>query len=381
MPQRDRIHLFIPGPAGAAPEVLEALGAPLRPHYGADFVADYNLCRERLRRVFRTTNDLYLIVGPGTGALDAAMASALPDGAHVLVATNGLFGARLAEMARAHRAQVEVMEFGVREPIDADRVVERLRREPRLSAVAWVHHETATGVLNPVEPIARAGRELGVLSIIDAISSLGGTELDVDGWGVDLCVGVPNKVLAAGPGLAPISVSPEAWAAIDNNPDTRGWYYDLRTWRTYDNAWKGWHPYPTTVPSGVLDALNVSLEQLLSEGLECRIERTRQTARRVREALRGMGFSMFVSDAHASPITTAVHAHPDLPVPALLDALREQYGIYISGGLGELATKIFRIGHMGTATEASENDLLLAAFEEILTARRVASQPGMALQE
>ncbi len=369
------MHLFIPGPAGADPKVLEALGGPIRPHYGAEFVAAYNLCRDRLRRLLRTDNDLYLIVGPGTAALDAAMASILPDGARVLVAANGLFGHRLASMARAHRSQVEVLEFAPGEPIDAERVIERMRREPRPAAVVWVHHETSTGVLNPVEPIARAGRELGVLSIIDAISSLGGTELDVGGWGVDICVSVPNKVLAAAPGLAPISVSPQAWAAIDANPDTRGWYLDLRTWRQYDANWADWHPYPTTVPGGVLDALNTTLEQILEEGLERRIERTWQAADRVRAALRGMGFSMFVPDEYASPITTAVHAHPELPVPELVDTLRSRYGIYISGGLGDMATGIFRIGHMGTAIESAENDLLLAAFEEIMQER------GLVLQE
>lgn len=369
------MHLFIPGPAGADPRVLEALSGPIRPHYGPEFVAAYNLCRERVKRAMRTDNDVYLIVGPGTAALDAAMASALPDGARVLVATNGLFSLRLAAMAEAHRAQVEVLEFAPGEPVDAERVIERMRREPRPAAVAWVHHETSTGVLNPVEPITRACRELGVLSIIDAISSLGGVELEVDAWGVDFCVSVPNKVLAAEPGLALISVSAEGWAAIDSNPDTRAWYYDLRTWRRFDVDWAGWHPYPTTVPSGVLDALSTSLELLLDEGLERRIANTRQAAERVRATLRDMGFSMFVPDEHASPITTAVHAHPGFAVPELVTALRERYGIYISGGLGDLATRIFRIGHMGSAIDPAENDLLLGALGELMHER------GLVLQE
>lgn len=369
MPDPYDVHLFIPGPAGAAPEVLEETARPIVPHYGADFVAAYNECRDRLKQVFRTGNDLFIIVGPGTAALDSAMASALPDGARVLVPHNGWFGARTAEMCRAHRARVEEMAFPIGEVIDAGRVVERLRGEPRVDAVAWVHHETSTGVLNPVEPISRAARELGILSVIDAVSSLGGAPLEVDDWDVDLCVSVSNKAIASHPGLSAITVSEPAWAAIDANPDTRSWYLDLRTWRRYDREWAAWHPYPTTVSSGQIAALSVALERILAEGLDAHVARTRRAAARVRSGLRGMGFEMFVPDEYASPLTTAVKAHPEIPAAELISQLRERHRIYISGGLADLAGKIFRVGHMGSAIEDAEVDLLLAAFEDVLRLR------------
>lgn len=366
----DEFHLFIPGPASADPEVLEAMGAPIRPHYGPEFVAEYNACRQRMRQVFRTANDLFLIVGPGTAALDLALASALPDGSRVLVLANGWFGVRMAEMCEAHRAEVDVMEFPLGQPVDAEAVIERIR-STRPAAVAWTHHETSTGVLNPVEPISRAARQLGVLSIVDAVSSLAGTPLEVDDWCVDLCVSVSNKGLASQPGLAAISVSPEAWKAIDANPDHRGWYLDLRTWRRYDREWADWHPFPTTVPSGVLGALDVSLRKILAEGLEERIARTAAAAHRVRQSLAEMGFEMFVDDAWASPVTTSVKAHPDLPAADLIATLRDRYGIYISGGLDDLRGKIFRVGHMGRAIEPEEVELLLGAIREVLAERGV----------
>lgn len=373
MAEPEELHLFIPGPAGAEPEVLAAMAAPIRPHYGPDFVADYNACRARMKQVFGTENDLFLIVGPGTAALDAALGSALPDGSRVLVPHNGWFGERMGEMCRAHRAEVVEMDFPLGEPIDAEAVIARLRKEPDIAAVAWVHHETATGVLNPVEPIARACREAGVLSIIDAVSSLAGTEVRVDDWGVDLCVSVSNKGLASQPGLAAISVSPQAWEAIDANPDRRSWYLDLRVWRRYDREWADWHPYPTTVPPGVLGALNVSLERILAEGIDTRIARTADAARRVREGLREMGFEMFVCDEHASPITTSVRVHPEISAEELITELRERYRICISGGLTSLKGKIFRIGHMGRAIETEEVDLLLGAIRELLAERAAAS--------
>ncbi len=375
MTHRQDVHLFIPGPAGADPDVLEALAQPIVPHYGPEFVAAYNGCRARLREVFRTTNDLYLMVGPGTGALDAAMASALPDGAPVLVLSNGYFGERLQQMCRAHRARVEVMEFPLGAPIDGAAVAARLALEPRPAAVAWVHHETSTGVLNPVQSISTAARENGVLSIIDAVSSLGGADMRVDDWCVDLCVSVSNKGLASQPGLAAVTVSPQAWAAIDANPDSRGWYFDLRTWRRYDTEWADWHPFPTTVPTGVLFALDLSVAQILEEGLDHRVERTRQAAERTRAGLRALGFEMFSDDAHASPITTAALAHPKLPAAELVSTLAERR-IYISGGLDALSGKIIRVGHMGRSIESSEVEFLLREIGTVLASKGALESNG-----
>jgi alanine-glyoxylate transaminase/serine-glyoxylate transaminase/serine-pyruvate transaminase len=357
--------LFIPGPATAEPEVLAALAEPIEPHYGPDFVAKYNECRARFKAALRTDNDLYLIVGPGTAALDAAFASAMPDGARALVPSNGWFGQRTVEMLRAHRYEVEEINFDLGQPIDPDSVVARLH-EGNFDLVAWVHHETSTGVLNPVEPICCAARETNTLSVIDAVSSLAGTELAVDDWGIDLCISVANKGLAAQPGLSAISVSPQAWAAIDRNPSSRSWYLDLRTWRKYDTEWAAWHPYPTTVPSGLLAALNTSLRLILAEGLDERIVRTRDAATRVRDGLRELGFTMYVDDEYASPITTAAYAHPELPVGEMITALRDEHNVYISGGLADLAGKIFRVGHMGRAIESAETDLLLHALASVL---------------
>jgi len=360
------LHLFIPGPAGSTPEVVEATGRPIVPHYGPKFVADYNRCIDLFKVVFQTGNDVFLIIGPGTASLDAALSSALPDGARVLAPTSGWFGDRLAEMCRAHRAEVDLVEFPRGRAIDPDEVRRRLESADQpYDAVAWVHHETSTGVLNPVEPVAAAAREHGALTIIDAVASVGGVDLPVDAWGVDLCVTVANKCLASPPGISAISVSPRAWEVIDANPSSRSWYLDLRTWRQYREDWTAWHPYPTTVASNVIAAINTSIEQLLEEGLDVRIRRTAEAAAAVRSGLRGMGFEMFVDDDVASPVTTSVHAHPDLPPADLVSYLVER-SIFISGGLADLVGKIFRIGHMGTAIDRGEVELLLGEIENAL---------------
>lgn len=374
------LHLFIPGPAGSTPEVIDATGHPIAPHYGPQFVAAYNRCIDLFKIVFQTEHDLFLIVGPGTAALDAAFSSALPDGARVLAPSSGWFGTRVAEMCRAHRAEVDLVEYPVGEAVDADDVRRRLQDAPTpYDAVVWVHHETSSGVLNPVQEIAAAAREHGALSILDAVSSLGGVDLPVDAWGVDLCASVANKCLAAPPGIAALSVSPAAWKVIDANPSSRSWYLDLRTWRHYRESWTDWHPYPTTVASNVVDAINTSLGQILEEGLDVRIRRTAEAAAAVRGGLREMGFEMFVDDAVASPVTTAVHGHPQLP-PGKLVAELAQRSIYISGGLDRLKGKIFRIGHMGRSIERAEVELLLGAIESALRNAGVAVPEGADLQ-
>lgn len=377
----DCLHLFIPGPAGITPEVHDALRRPIEPHYGHDFVATYNRCIDLMKVVFQTTHDLYLIVGPGTGSLDAALASALPDGARVLAPSSGWFGNRLAEMCRAHRAEVDLVEFPPGSAVDPDDVARRLREAGKpYAAVAVVHHETSTGVLNPLQPIAAAAREQGALTIVDAVASLGGADLPVDAWGIDLCVSVANKCLAAPPGISAISVSPSAWKAIEANPATRGWYFDLRTWRKYRDEWAAWHPFPTTVPTQLIHAMNASLEQILEEGLDLRLRRTAEAAAAVRHGLRRLGFEMFADDECASPVTTSVESHPELETSELQSQLVADHNIFISGGLADLAGKIFRIGHMGSSIERDEVDLLLRAIEEIMRRAGVSLPEGANLE-
>ncbi|MGD8328762.1 MAG: alanine--glyoxylate aminotransferase family protein [Acidobacteriota bacterium] len=375
------LHLFIPGPAGSTPEVVAATGHPIVPHYGPAFVAAYNHCIDLMKVVFQTENDLFLIVGPGTASLDAAFSSALPDGARVLAPSSGWFGNRLAEMCRAQRAQVDLVEYPLGEVIDVDDVRRRLAAaDQSYDAVVWVHHETSSGVLNPVQELAAVAHEHGALTIIDAVSSLGGVDLQVDAWGVDLCASVANKCLAAPPGISAITVSPRAWEAIDANPSRRGWYLDLRTWRRYRENWAAWHPYPTTVASNVIEAITTSLEQILAEGLDVRIRRTAEAAAAVRGGLREMGFEMFVREDIASPVTTSVHGHPQLPPGDLIKYLRER-SIYISGGLDDLAGKIFRIGHMGRSIDRSEVELLLGEIGNALRDAGVTVPEGEALHD
>jgi alanine-glyoxylate transaminase / serine-glyoxylate transaminase / serine-pyruvate transaminase len=344
--------LLIPGPVSIDDEILELLGQPVMAHYGDAWTELYLRTTANLRQVFKTENDVHLLFGPGMAGIEMAITSVLGPGDKILVPSNGLFGERMIDVARNNGLEVVVLEAPPREPVSFDAVRAAFDAHPDLRAVGVVHHETSIGVLNPVREIAALARERGVLSIVDAISSAGGVELDVDGWGIDICVTVANKALGGPIGVAPITAGPRALAALeDGRPKAAGWYLNLATWRRFADLWRSWHPHPTTMPTNVVRALDGAVQQVLDVGLDEHIRRHRAARDTVREGLREMGFEMLVPDAVGSPVTTAVLGLPDMDVDDYMRWLLEEHAIRIGGGFGQYVGKVFRIGHMGLAKE------------------------------
>jgi len=362
------LKLMIPGPVDVEEDVLREMASPSSPHYGEEWIRVYNETIGLLRRIFQTEHDLFLMPGPGSAALDAAFGSLLATGEEVLIFSNGFFGERLVAIAENYGLRVKAVRFPWGSPLDPDAVRRRLAQERGVKAVAMVHHETSTTVLNPLQAIAEAVRERGLPLIVDAVSSLGGVPLPVDEWGVDLCVTVSNKCLEAPPGLAAISVSPRAWESIEGKKAHRahGWYLNLSVWREYATRWAQWHPYPTTVPTQNILALRKSLKTILHRGLETHFARYRQAAERVREGLKALGFRLLVEGEYASPLTTAVLAEPLVSADELRRYLKEKHGILIASGLGELRGRIFRVGHMGKAASPEYVEAFLRGVEDYL---------------
>lgn len=354
--------LMIPGPVDILDEVREAMAGPSVPHYGAEWVAFYQETIELMRQVFQTQNDLFLMTGAGTAGLDAALGSLLCSGDKVLIPFNGFFGHRLTTVARSYGLDVVTLEFPAGQPVDPEAVRARLDAERGVQAVAMVHHETSTGVLNPVRDVAALAGERGLPIIVDAIASMGGVSVPVDEWGLDVVVTVANKCLEAPPAVAPISVSRRAREVMDSKPDRRhGWYLNLDTWRNYAKSWADWHPYPTTIPTHNIVALRVSLQSILSNGLENHYAKHVRAAKRVRDGLREMGFDLFVEGEYACPLITSVKAGPEFQVDELTRFLRDEHGIMIGGGIAALKGQIFRVGHMGrAASDEYVEDFLVA---------------------
>jgi len=363
--QNHAMKLMIPGPIQPDRLVMDAMGDDIRAHYGPAWVTFYGETVDLLRRVFKTRGDVFIIAGSGSAGLDACIGSALSSGEKCLVGVNGFFGDRLATIANHNGINVVPVPAEWGKPLRPADFEDAFRRHPDAKAVIAVHLETSTTIVNPIEEIGLVCKRNGAAFIVDAVSSLGGMPLDMDDWGIHLCASASQKCLGAPPGVAPVAVSPAAWEMIDRNPAKHhGWYTDLRVWRQYATDWGDWHPSPVTMPVNNIRALRISLEQLLAEGIENRLERYRALALRLREGLRKIGMPPFTPDDMMAPVLTAAYGLPGIPTCEIVSYLETRHNIKISGGLGALKDQIFRIGHMSPVLSPDDIDQVLSALAD-----------------
>jgi alanine-glyoxylate transaminase/serine-glyoxylate transaminase/serine-pyruvate transaminase len=369
----DREFLMIPGPVSVEDEILEALARPVAAHYGDGWTRLYKRAVAGMREVFKTAGEVHLVFGPGMAGVEMCIASVLSPGDEVLVATNGLFGDRMVEVADANGLLVHTIRpSGLADAITTAQIEDAFAAHPAARAVCVVHNETSIGVLNEVEGICRAAREHGALAIVDGISAVGGVPFDMDAWGADLCVTVANKCIAGPIGVAPVAAGPRALAALDDGrPKAAGWYLNLATWRRFADQWGGWHPHPTTMPTNNVEAFDLALTRLLQEGVEQRCRRLAAARDRVREGLEEMGFEMLSPISTASPVTTASYGLSGMDIPDYMEWLLRDHRIRIGGGLGQLSGRIFRIGHMGRAAEPEAIDRFLRATADYVEQHRL----------
>ena len=372
--------LFIPGPVSVDDDVLDAMSQPVMRHYGPEWMEVYNETTALLKQVFQTRSDVFMVPGPGTAGLEMAIGSLLTTGQKVIVCHNGFFGERLATVAESNGLNVVRVAAPSGLPIAPEDVRRALTEHPDAPAVVVVHHETTTTVMNPVREIAAMTREAGRVSIVDAVSSLGGVDVPVDAWGLDVCVTAVNKCLECPPGLALVSVSPRAWQLVDSHTATNhGWYLNLKTWRKYADEWGSWHPSPVTVPTNNIIALRTSLRKIVAVGLPEHFAKHARACRAVRAGLRNMGFPLFVTSEFASPLVTALKPRPEFSAHDLQTWLAQERGLYIGGGIGELSGQILRIGHIGKAASRGYVMDLLFAIEEFLRIKGIDVPVGASL--
>ena len=360
--------LMIPGPVSVDDDVLFEMGRQVRPHYGAEWTADYNETRHLLKRVFNTEGEVHILSGSGSAAIDAAIGSLAASGETVVIGNNGYFGGRLEEICEGYALKVVRVSAALGEPLAPESFRKAFGADPRPALVALVYLETATAVVNPVREIAAAANEFGVPVVIDAVSALGGLPLSMDEWGIDVCASASQKCLGAPPGLGPIAVSPRAWKIMETKPDRgHGWYLNLETWRRFADEWGPWHPHPVTVATSNIYALRAGLLKLLDEGIDQRIARYTELALRLRNGVRALGMEPLTPDDQLAPVLTAIYAPEGVKIGELLGYLREEHDIMISGGLGEgLRDRLFRVGHMGPTVTEEDIDKVLGALRAFL---------------
>ncbi|HJR26278.1 MAG TPA: alanine--glyoxylate aminotransferase family protein [Acidimicrobiales bacterium] len=349
-----------PGPSNPYPEAMAALARPMLGHLDPEFLEVLDEVCDRLRTVFRTANALTLpISGTGSAGMEAAFANVVDPGDPVVVAVNGLFGQRMVEVASRCGAEVTAVEHEWGQPVDADRV---LAAHPAPKVIAVVHAETSTGVRSDVAALG-AGKGDALL-LVDCVTSLGGIEVDVDGWGIDVAYAGTQKCLGVPPGLAPLTVGERARERFVER--CQSWYLDLRLIGAYTGPASGRRTYHHTAPISMVQALHGGLGALLDEGLDAAHARHEACGTRLQDELEARGLELFAAEGHRLPELTTVRVPEGADDVEVRTALLDTWGIEIGGGVGVHAGSVWRIGCMGHTARPENVDRLLVALDELL---------------
>jgi alanine-glyoxylate transaminase/serine-glyoxylate transaminase/serine-pyruvate transaminase len=340
------------------------MAQPLLGHLDPEFLQIMDETQEMLRQVMRTENELTLpISGTGSAGMETCLCNLIEPDDPVLICINGVFGERMAEIAERQGAEVHTVEAEWGQIIQPDQVAEALKRF-NAKLVCIVHAETSTGVLQPIEEISRIVHESEALLLVDAVTSLGGSPVETDTWGIDAIYSGTQKCLSCPPGLAPVSFSPRSVKKIESRrTKIKSWYLDMSLIKKY---WGEERFYHHTAPVSMIFALNEALRLIIEEGLEERFARHRLNHRALVEGLETMGLEMLVAPEYRLPMLNAVKIPEGVDDRAVRGALLGRYRMEIGGGLGPLAGKIWRIGLMGYSSTRENVFLLLEALGDIL---------------
>jgi alanine-glyoxylate transaminase/serine-glyoxylate transaminase/serine-pyruvate transaminase len=338
--------LLGPGPSMVSPRVLEAMAQPPIGYLDPELFSVLNEIQAGLRGLFRTGNEVTLAL-PGTGmsGMECALNNLIEPGDRVLIGVHGFFGARMVEIARRCGAEVHVVEAEWGTTLQPEPLQAVLTQHARWKLIACVHAETSTGVEQPIVPISELAKQHEALLVVDAVTSLGGIPVEVDGWGIDVCYSATQKCVGAPPGLAPITFSPRAWEAVQNRkiaPHT--WYLDLRLLMDY---WGEKRVYHHTTPISLMYGLHTALQLIEEEGLESRWERHRRNAVQLWQGLAELGLQCRVPEEHRLPTLTPVEIPPGVDDVAFRKRLLNEFNLEIGGGLGAWKGQVWRIGLMG----------------------------------
>jgi len=357
-------YLMGPGPSDVHPRVLKAMATPLIGHLDPQFIEIMDGVMDMLRRLFRTKNQLtFAVSATGSAGMETCFVNLLEPGDEALVCVNGVFGNRMCDIVERCGAKVIRVDAPWGEPIDPVNV-KRALRGSRPKLVAIVHAETSTGVHQPLEEISKITHEKGALFLVDTVTSLGGIDVRVDDWGIDVVYSGTQKCISAPPGLSPVSFSPRAVALMDKRKTkVQSWYLDLSMVRKYWSGAK--RVYHHTAPISMIYALYEALRLILEEGLERRFERHRRNHELLRDGLEEMGFEFIPAPEYRLPMLNAVKIPSGLDDTQVRSRLLNEYNIEIGGGLGDFAGKAWRIGLMGYSSTENHVNMLLAALRRM----------------
>jgi alanine-glyoxylate transaminase / serine-glyoxylate transaminase / serine-pyruvate transaminase len=359
LPDTDRV-LLGPGPSLTAPRVMRAMASPTVSHLDPLMLRLLDDVRERLGRVFRAGDGsfAFAVSGTGTSGMETAVANLVKEGTRATVVVTGYFGDRLAQMCERYGASVTRLNVEWGRSCDPDALRALLKATPA-DVVAMVHAETSTGVVNPMRELAAIAREHGALTIVDAVTSLGGMPIEVGAWGIDAAYSCTQKCLGGPSGLAPVVFGPRA---LEQRVKCRSFYFDLSLLEDYWLRRKYHHTMSSTLVYALYEALSIVEE----EGLETRWARHQRNHRALVTSLAPLGLSLLPAEADRLWTLNAVRVPEGVDDAAVRMHLLDEFNMEIGAGLGPLAGKIWRVGLMGASSSPRLIVLLRGALESAL---------------
>ncbi len=360
--------LMGPGPSDVHPRILSALGRPTIGHLDPEFVAMMDEVKGLLQYAFQTKNELTIAVSaPGSAGMETCFVNLIEAGDNVIVCQNGVFGGRMKENVERLGATAIMVEDDWGKAVDVAKVEAALKATDNVKAVCFVHAETSTGAISDAKAICELAHQHGAVTIVDAVTSLGGSELRVDDWGIDAIYSGTQKCLSCVPGISPVSFNERAVEIIKNRKTkVQSWFLDLNLVMGYWGG-EGKRAYHHTAPVNALYALHESLVMLEEEGLENAWKRHQDNHNALKAGIEAMGLEFIVDEASRLPQLNAVTIPEGVDEAAVRSTLLNQFNLEIGAGLGALAGKVWRIGLMGYSSRAENILLCLGALDAVLT--------------
>lgn len=359
--------LMGPGPSDVHPRVLQAMARPTIGHLDPAFVAMMDETKEALKYAFKTENELTMPVSaPGSAGMETCFANLVEPGDKVIVCINGVFGNRMKENVTRLGGEAVVVEDKWGDAVSADKLEQALKDNPDAKIVAFVHAETSTGAQSDAKKLCALAHQYDCLNIVDAVTSLAGTELRVDEWEIDAIYSGTQKCLSAPPGISPVSFSERAIKKLTNrNTPVSSWFLDLNLVMGYwgKGAKRAYHH---TAPVNTLYGLHEALVMLHEEGLENSWARHQKNHQLLKESLASLGIGFLVNEQDRLPQLNSVIIPDGVDDAKIRSTLLNDYNLEIGAGLGALAGKVWRIGLMGNSSKRENVLLCTSALKEII---------------
>ena len=371
--------LMGPGPSDVSERVLHALARSTIGHLDPAFVEMMDEVKQLLQYAFQTKNNLtFPVSAPGSAGMETCFVNLVEPGDKVIVCQNGVFGGRMKENVERCGATAVMVEDAWGTVVDPNKVEAALKKNPEAKLLAFVHAETSTGAQSDAKTLVALAHQHDCLTIVDAVTSLGGTPLKVDEWGIDAIYSGTQKCLSAPPGLSPVSFNERAMAVIKNRKHkVQSWFMDMNLVMGYWGGGK--RAYHHTAPINSLYGLHEALVMLQDEGLENAWQRHRTHHLALRAGIEAMGLKFIVAEKDRLPQLNAVTLPEGVDDAAVRGQLLKDHNLEIGGGLGALAGKVWRIGLMGSSNNMYHVEYCLQALDSVLTSLGAKINSGVAV--